>query len=59
VATLETTLTVAGVVHDLKIYPGTRHAFFNNQLKSYDAADSRRRVLAYFAEHIKGPEASA
>ena len=59
-ATLENELTAAGVAHDLKIYPGSKHAFFNDQLKSYDAAaaaDSWQRVLAFFAEHLKAPEA--
>lgn len=54
---LETELTAAGVPHDLKVYPGTKHAFFNDQLPRYDAAaaaDSWRRVLAVFAEHVRG-----
>ena len=54
--TLENELTTAGVAHDLKIYPGTKHAFFNDQLKSYDAAaaeDSWQRILAFVAEHVK------
>lgn len=55
---LETELTAAGVPHDIKVYPGTKHAFFNDQLpKRYNAvaaADSWQRVLAFFAEHVKG-----
>ena len=53
---LETELTAAGIPHDLKVYPGTRHSFFNDQLRVYDpgaAADSWRRVLAFFAEHVR------
>jgi carboxymethylenebutenolidase len=53
---LETGLTEAGVPHDLKVYPGTRHSFFNDQLRVYDpgaAADSWQRVLAFFAEHVR------
>ena len=40
---LETELTAAGVPHDLKVYPGAKHAFFNDQWRNYDptaAADS-------------------
>ena len=32
---LETELTSAGIPHDLKVYPGTRHAFFNDQWRAY------------------------
>ncbi len=53
---LATELTAAGIPHDLKIYPGAKHAFFNDQLRVYHpaaAADSWRRVLAFFAEHVR------
>jgi carboxymethylenebutenolidase len=53
---LETELTAAGIPHNLKVYPGTRHAFFNNQLRVHHpaaAADSWRRILAFFAEHVR------
>jgi dienelactone hydrolase len=53
---LETELTVAGVPHDLKVYPGAKHAFFNDQWRSFHpdaAADSWQRVLAFFAEHVR------
>jgi carboxymethylenebutenolidase len=56
-ATLETKLTEAGVPHDLKVYPGTKHAFFNDTLRTYNAvaaADSWQRVLAFLEEHVKG-----
>ncbi len=55
-AILETELTAAGIPHDLKVYPGAKHAFFNDTLRNYHAgaaADSWRRVLAFFAEHVK------
>jgi carboxymethylenebutenolidase len=58
--TLETELTAAGIAHDLKVYPGTKHGFFNDQAKIYDAAasvDSWQRVLDFFAEHVKGASA--
>jgi carboxymethylenebutenolidase len=56
---LESELTAAGTSHDLKIYPGTKHAFFNDHLKAYNAeaaADSWQRVLAFFSEHVKGED---
>jgi carboxymethylenebutenolidase len=56
-ATLEISLTAAGVPHDLKVYPGAKHSFFNDQGANHDPAaaeDSWQRVLAFFAEHIKG-----
>jgi carboxymethylenebutenolidase len=55
-AMLETELTAAGIPHDLKVYPGTKHAFFNDQLRVYHpaaAADSWQRVLTFFAEHVR------
>jgi carboxymethylenebutenolidase len=55
---LEVALQRYGVPHDIKVYPGARHAFFNDQLPgSYDAAaatDSWERVLRFFAEHVAG-----
>lgn len=53
---LETELTATGVAHDLKLYPGARHSFFNDRGSNYDAAaaaDSWQRVLSFFDEHIK------
>jgi carboxymethylenebutenolidase len=43
------------VPHDIKIYPGAKHGFFNDSSKIYDAPaaqDSWRRVLAFFEEHL-------
>jgi len=44
------------VPHDIKIYPGTKHAFFNDTLKdTYNEAaaqDSWERVLAFFGERL-------
>ena len=54
---LETELTAAGTAHDLKVYPGTRHSFFNDRLPVYNpaaAADSWQRVMTFFAEHVRG-----
>ena len=53
---------VAGIPHDLKVYPGARHSFFNDQWRNYHAAaaaDSWQRVLAFFAEHVRGSPAAA
>lgn len=46
-ATLEVALSAAGVPRDLKLYPGTKHSFFNDRGPTYDAeaaADSWQRV---------------
>jgi carboxymethylenebutenolidase len=52
---LEAELERHGVPHDVKIYAGARHAFFNDRSHAYDpgaSEDSRRRTLAFFKEHI-------
>lgn len=49
------------IPHDIKIYPGTKHSFFNDQRPNYDAAaaaDSWERVLAFFQEHVAGGKVS-
>lgn len=49
------------IPHDIKIYPGTKHSFFNDQRPNYDAAaaaDSWERVLAFFQEHVTGGKAA-
>jgi carboxymethylenebutenolidase len=50
------------VPHDIKIYPGAKHSFFNDTLKgNYNEAaakDSWERVLAFFGERI-GAKAEA
>lgn len=53
---LETELTAAGIAHDLKVYRGAKHAFFNDTWRNFHAdaaADSWRRVIAFFDEHVK------
>lgn len=53
---LEAELTAAGVPHDLKVYPGAKHSFFNDQWRNYNAEaanDSWQRVLTFFSEHIR------
>jgi carboxymethylenebutenolidase len=52
---LEEELTSCRIPHDIKIYPGARHSFFNEDGKTYDAgaaADSWRRSLDFFAAHL-------
>lgn len=53
---LETELTAAGVPHDLKVYPGAKHSFFNDQWRNYQpeaAADAWRRVLQFFDKQLR------
>ena len=53
---LESELTAGGIPHDLKVYHGTWHSFFNDTLPVYQpaaAADAWQRVLAFFAEHVR------
>ena len=52
---LEAELESHGVPHDVKIYAGARHSFFNDRSRAYDPAaseDSWRRTLAFFKRHI-------
>ncbi len=58
---LDTYLTHIGVEHDIKVYPGARHSFFNDQGRAYDAAaaaDAWQRTLNFFAEHVRSPAQS-
>lgn len=53
---LDTHLTHIGVEHDIKVYPGARHSFFNDQGRAFDAsasADAWQRTLDFFAEHVR------
>lgn len=52
---LDAQLTRLRIPHDIKIYPGSKHSFFNDQGKTYDAAaasDSWDRTLAFFKHHL-------
>ncbi|MGO8950536.1 MAG: dienelactone hydrolase family protein [Ktedonobacterales bacterium] len=52
---LENALEKYDIPHDIKIYPGAHHSFFNDQRPRHDAgaaADSWQRVLAFFGERI-------
>jgi carboxymethylenebutenolidase len=44
-----------GIAHDIKIYPGAGHSFFDDRSRAHhkaSAADSWRRVLGFFEEHL-------
>lgn len=52
---LDTALTRYEIKHDIKIYPDTRHSFFNDTRPSFDkkaAEDSWRRTLKFFGEQL-------
>lgn len=52
---LDVELDRYNVPHDMKIYPGAKHGFFNDTSKIYDgsaAQDSWQRVLAFFEGHL-------
>jgi len=52
---LDATLTRAGISHDIKVYPGAHHSFFNDTGRSYNkeaADDSWNRVLHFFGEKL-------
>ena len=69
-ARLEEALTTAGVVHDVKEYPEAGHGFmgdhadhrifaatmklFGSKPHAESANDARQRIVAFFAEHLKG-----
>ena len=52
---LDVELDRYNIPHDIKIYPGAKHSFFNDKGRAYDAAaaqDSWQRVMTFFKEHI-------
>ena len=53
-----------GIEHDIKIYPGARHSFFNDRGRAFDRAaadDSWSRVMSFFGKHLApiGPNSEA
>ncbi len=53
---LEVALETYNIPHDIKVYPGAKHSFFNEKGSRYDpaaSADSWQRVLAFFKEYIR------
>ena len=52
---LDEALDKCDIAHDIKIYPGAKHSFFNDSSKAYDksaAKDSWARVMKFFGEQI-------
>ena len=52
---LNDVLTRNSIPHDIKIYPNSKHSFFNDQGAAYNAdaaKDSWSRVLAFFQEYV-------
>jgi carboxymethylenebutenolidase len=52
---LDVELTSRRIVHDIKIYPGARHSFFNERGRAYNreaADDSWARVMEFFGTHL-------
>ena len=52
---LDVELTRRRIVHDIKIYPGARHSFFNETGRAYNreaADDSWARVMEFFGTHL-------
>lgn len=52
---LDQALTRRAIKHDIKIYPGAHHSFFDDQGRAFDknaAADAWRRTLEFFREHL-------
>jgi carboxymethylenebutenolidase len=59
---LDAALERHGIAHDIKIYPGARHSFFDDTGRAHhkaSAADSWTRVLQFFGEHLASNEAQA
>lgn len=54
---LDQALTRYEIPHDIRVYPGAQHSFFNDRLGAYHpeaAADAWQRLLSFFAEHVGG-----
>jgi carboxymethylenebutenolidase len=52
---LDAALDRHAIAHEIKIYPGAGHSFFNDRSRAYNqqaADDSWTRVLAFFGEHL-------
>jgi carboxymethylenebutenolidase len=53
--TLDVELDKHDIAHDIKVYPGTEHSFFNTESKAYNkdaAKDSWVRVMKFFGDQI-------
>lgn len=54
---LDAALEDYGVPHNIKVYEGAKHSFFNDHGPSFDGAaseDSWRRVMDFFGEYVAG-----
>ena len=52
---LDQVLDTYDIAHDIKIYPGAEHSFFNTESKAYNKAaaeDSWARVMTFFGDQI-------
>jgi carboxymethylenebutenolidase len=52
---MDTALSDAGLVHEMRVFPGVDHAFFNDTGARYDAtqaAAAYQAVLGWFAQHL-------
>jgi carboxymethylenebutenolidase len=52
---LDEALDKSGIEHDIKIYPGARHSFFNDRSRAFNKAaaeDSWARTIAFFGKHL-------
>jgi len=52
---MDQALTAAGLVHQMRVFPGVDHAFFNDTGPRYDAtqaAAAYQAVLDWFAQHV-------
>ena len=52
---LDEALDKSGIEHDIKIYPGARHSFFNDRGRAFNkeaAEDSWARTIAFFGKHL-------
>ena len=48
-----------GIAHDIKVYPNTRHSFFNAEGSTYDkdaADDSWQRVIQFFGDQLQNQQ---
>ena len=54
---LETALKAAGVTYEIKVYPGTQHAFHNDTSPRWNeeqALAAWNDALAWFARYVRG-----
>lgn len=55
---LDAALERHGIAHDVKVYAGARHSFFNDRGATHDpvaSADAWRRLVSFFGERLGAP----